>query len=89
MMLGRKPDGQEAAVLLRMRKGDRIVTSRNGAGFEYERGMGKPAKTTVESLIDYRWILPPCVDGPLFGDSSDGTITTRGARALATWEACK
>jgi hypothetical protein len=62
-MLGRKPDGQEAALLLRMRKGERIVTSRNGAGFEYERGIGKPAKTAVQSLIDRRWILPPSVDG--------------------------
>ena len=80
-MLDREPNRQEAVCR------DRIVTSRNGAGVEYERGMGKPAKTTVESLIDRRWLLPPCVDGPLFGGPSDGTITTRGARALATWEA--
>ena len=46
-MLDREPNRQEAV-------GDRIVTSRNGAGVEYERGMGKPAKTTVESLIDRR-----------------------------------
>jgi hypothetical protein len=76
------PSDQQAKVRWRIYGGDRIVIDTRGVAFAWERGGKKPRPYLVDSLLNNQWILPPCPDGPLFGDQHDGRLTTRGEHAL-------
>jgi hypothetical protein len=76
------PSDREAAILRQLRDGDRIRVSRSGRGFVWERAPGGPPKYLVEAILNKHWASPPCQDGPLFGEPTDGTLDLRGSYAL-------
>jgi hypothetical protein len=76
------PTDQQATALRRIYDGDRIVIDIRGATFTWERGGPKPRRYLIESLLNSQWVMPPCPDGPLFGEQRDGRLTVRGEYAL-------
>jgi hypothetical protein len=40
----------------------------------------------VEALLNKQWISQPCVNGPIFGNSTDGKLNLRGSYALRRYE---
>ena len=80
------PTRQQAALLWRIKDGDRIVTAPNGKGFAWERGPGRPHRATVNSCIDNCSITHPCPDGPCFGEQYQGRLTVRGQHALLRYQ---
>jgi hypothetical protein len=83
------PSAPEAAVLRQARRDDRILTARSGKGYVWERGSGSLRSRPVTALIRKHWITPPCPDGPLFGQPTDGTLTLRGSYALRRYETAR
>jgi hypothetical protein len=79
------PNLAQAKVLRRIADGDRLVLDRDGRRFAWERGGPRPPAKLVDRLLDNQWVLPPCADGPLFGDDRDGRLTVRGEHALVRY----
>jgi hypothetical protein len=72
----------EAEILQQIQAGDRLVRSTSGKAFVWERGAARPHQGHVFRCLANQWVLPPCPDGPLFGDQHDGRLTVRGEHAL-------
>jgi hypothetical protein len=85
--LGVLPSTREAAILMQLRDGDRILAARDGRGFVWERSPAKLRRYLVEAVLNKHWATPPCPDGPLFGEPTDRTLNLRGSHALRRFEA--
>jgi hypothetical protein len=81
------PSDNAARILRQLRAGDRILTARGGRGYVWERSPAKLRRYLVEAILDKAWASPPCPDGPLFGEPTDGTLNLRGSHALRRFEA--
>ena len=81
------PSDQEAAILRRLRDGDRILIARDGRGYVWENSLDKLRRYWVEAILNKRWTCQPHPDGPLFGEPTDGTLNLRGSYALRRYEA--
>jgi hypothetical protein len=76
------PTCAEAEILQQIHAGDRLVRSTSGKAFVWERGAARLYQGHVFRCLANQWVLPPCPDGPLFGDQHDGRLTVRGEHAL-------
>ncbi len=57
------PSDREAAILRRLRDGDRILIARDGRGYVWENSLGKLRRYLVEAILNKRWACPPHPDG--------------------------